>query len=104
MERRTGHSAIPSDTESYLNAQQQLGLITLKEYGWSTLCVRHPSVDSVKIILKNKHNRLLGILCEDGALRFSESLRVRDSRSQEADDVNGMVASISQQVNKNNQS
>lgn len=100
MERRTGISAIPSDPKSYLNEQQQLGLIILREFGWSTFCVRHPSADRVKTILKNKHNKMLGILCEDGALRFSDSLKVRDSRSQESDDVDVMVASIKQQVKK----
>lgn len=46
---------------------------------------------------------MLGILCEDGALRFSDSLQVRDSRAQESDEIDVMVASIDQQVKKNTQ-
>ena len=100
MDRRIGISAIPSDPKSYLNEQQQLGLIHLREYGWTTFCVRHPSGDSATTILKNKHNKMLGILSEDGTLRLTEHLKVRDCRFQETSDVDNMVDSIKQQVKK----
>ncbi|PVV09697.1 MAG: hypothetical protein B6D77_09725 [gamma proteobacterium symbiont of Ctena orbiculata] len=100
MDRRIGISAIPSDPKSYLNEQQQLGLIHLREYGWTTFCVRHPSGDSATTILKNKHNKLLGILSEDGTLRLVQHLRVRDCRFEETADVENMVDSIKQQVKK----
>ncbi|MEW8505346.1 MAG: hypothetical protein AB2598_01470 [Candidatus Thiodiazotropha sp.] len=99
MDRRIGISAIPSDPKSYLNEQQQLGLIHLREYGWTTFCVRHPSDESTTTILRNKHNRMLGILCEDGTLRLAQNLKVRDCRYDEASDIDNMVASIKQRVN-----
>ncbi|MES9990836.1 MAG: hypothetical protein ABW098_02720 [Candidatus Thiodiazotropha sp.] len=98
MDRRIGISAIPSDPKSYLNEEQQLGLIHLREYGWTTFCVRRPAGDSATTILRNKHNRMLGILSEDGTLRLAQNLKVRDSRHDEATDIENIVASIKQQV------
>ncbi|MEW8030542.1 MAG: hypothetical protein AB2806_22755 [Candidatus Thiodiazotropha sp.] len=100
MDRRIGISAIPSDPKSYLNEQQQLGLIHLREYGWTTFCVRRPSGDSSTTILRNKHNKVLGILNEDGTLRIANHLKVRDCRYKENTDIENMVDSITQQVRK----
>jgi hypothetical protein len=100
VDRRIGISAIPSDPKSYLNVQQQLGLIHLREYGWTTFCVRRPSEDSATTILRNKYNKRLGILNEDGTLRLAEYLKVRDCRSDEANDIENMVDSIDQQIKK----
>ncbi|MBT3045853.1 MAG: hypothetical protein G8D61_19205 [gamma proteobacterium symbiont of Ctena orbiculata] len=101
MDRRIGISAIPSDPKSYLNEQQLLGLIHLREYGWTTFCVRRASGDreNTITILRNRHNRMLGILSEDGTLRLAQNLKVRDSRSEEASDIDNIVDSINQQVN-----
>lgn len=100
MDRRIGISAIPSDPKSYLNEQQLLGLIHLREFGWTTFCVRRPSQRYATTILRNRHNRLLGILNQDGTLRLAEDLKVRDSRSEESSDVEEIVTSIKQRVNK----
>jgi SUMO ligase MMS21 Smc5/6 complex component len=100
VDRRIGISAIPSDPKSYLNEQQQLGLMHLREYGWTTFFVRHPSETSATTILRNKHNKMLGILNEDGTLRLAQNLKVRDNRSEETADVEEMVDSIKQQVKK----
>jgi hypothetical protein len=100
VDRRIGISAIPSDPKSYLNEQQQLGLIHLREYGWTTFCVRRPSGDSPTTILRNRYNKKLGILSEDGMLRLSEYLKVRDCRHDEANDIENMVNSINQQIKK----
>jgi hypothetical protein len=99
MDRRIGISAIPSDPKSYLNEQQQLGLIHLREYGWTTFCVRRPSVESVTTILKNKYNNKLGILSEEGTLRVVDYIRVRDCRYDEANNIEKMVDSMKQQIN-----
>lgn len=100
MDRRIGISAIPSDPKSYLNEQQQLGLMHLREYGWTTFCVRRPSGYSTTTILRNKHNKRLGILNEDGTLRLVEHLKVRDCRYDEASDIADMVDSIEQQIKR----
>lgn len=100
VDRRIGISAIPSDPKSYLNEQQQLGLIHLREYGWTTFCVRRLSGDSATTILRNKHNKVLGILHEDGTLRIANQLKVRDCRYEENTDIESMLDSIKQQVKK----
>jgi predicted transglutaminase-like cysteine proteinase len=100
VDRRIGISAIPSDPRSYLNEQQQLGLMHLREYGWTTFCVRRASEDSTTTILRNKYNKRLGILSEDGTLRLAEYLKVRDLRYDEASDIENIVDSINQHVKK----
>jgi hypothetical protein len=98
VERRTGIKAIPSDPNSYLNKQQQLGLIHLREYGWTTFCVRrHPGERSITI-LRNKHNRRLGILNEEGHLRLTENLKIREARHEENSEIENMVVSISKSI------
>jgi hypothetical protein len=100
VDRRIGIGAVPSDPKSYLNRKQMRGLIQLREFGWTTFCVRRPSREYATTILRNRHNRMLGILNRDGTLRLARDLKVRDSRSEETCDVEAIVTSIEQRVNR----
>lgn len=98
VDRRIGTSAVPSDPKSYLNKQQQLGLIHLREYGWITLCVRGASGKNATTILRNRYNRRLGILNKEGYLRLTQDLKIRESRHEENSDIETMVVSIRQKI------
>jgi hypothetical protein len=103
VERRIGIKAIPSNPKSYLNKQQQLGLIHLREYGWTTFCVRRNPGERSITILRNRHNRRLGILNEEGHLRLTENLKIRDARQEESSDVENIVASIRKSLDEERQ-
>jgi hypothetical protein len=100
VDRRIGIDAIPSDPKSYLNEQQQLGLIHLREYGWRTFCVRRLSGGSATTILRNRFNQKLGILSENGMLRLVEHLKLRDSSRDESHNIEKMVKSINYHLKK----
>jgi hypothetical protein len=100
VDRRIGISPIPADPKSYLNEHQQLGLNHLNEYGWTTFCVRRLSGGHATTILRNKHNRRLGILSEDGTLRLTEHLKIRNARQEEDNNVKDILESINQIINK----
>jgi hypothetical protein len=100
VDRRIGARAIPSDPKSYLNDRQQLGLILLRAYGWNTFCVRRHPGEPATTILRNKHNKRLGILNANGLLRLTENLKIRDRRSEESCDIKDIVDSINLRINK----
>lgn len=100
MDRRIGIDAIPSDPKSYLNEQQQLGLIHLRAYGWRTFCVRRPSGGGTITILRNRHNQKLGTLSKNGMLRLAEHIKLRDSSRDESNDIEKMLESINHHTKK----
>jgi hypothetical protein len=96
-------NAIPSDPKSYLNKQQLRGLIHLREYGWNTFCVRRRAGERSTTIMRNRHNRRLGILNEEGHLRLTDNLKIRDARHEESNDIENMVFSIRKSIEKDRQ-
>jgi len=78
-EKRFNMGPVPTRPEFYINETQVSGLSVLRKFGWKLVCIRRPSPDDVTTILRNNHENSVGVLGEDGVLRISRNLKVRNS-------------------------
>jgi hypothetical protein len=76
-EKRLGMGPVPKAPENYLNAQQVNGMSILRKFGWKLVCIRRPSIHEITTVFHNRQEGSVGILGEDGILRISDSLKIR---------------------------
>lgn len=79
-DKRLGMGPIPASPERYINAKQVDGLSILKKFGWKLICIRRPSNGSCETLMKNGHDKAVGILGEDGILRINPDIQIRHSQ------------------------
>ena len=80
-EKRLGLGPIPTSPEMYINEKQVDGMSILKKFGWRLVCIRRPLLGDALTLLKNSHDKTVGILGEDGILRIHPEIKIRQSRS-----------------------
>jgi hypothetical protein len=78
--KRFGLGPIPASPKKYINEKQVYGLSILKKFGWKLICIRRPSDGSSETLMKNGHEKAVGILGEDGILRINPNIQIRQSR------------------------
>jgi hypothetical protein len=78
-DKRMGLGPIPTSPERYINEKQVDGLSILKKFGWKLICIRRPSGGISETLMKNGHEKSVGILGEDGILRINPDIQIRQS-------------------------
>jgi hypothetical protein len=81
FDKRLGLGPIPASPEKYINEIQVDGLSILKKFGWKLICIRRPSDGSSETLMKNGHDKAVGILGKDGILRINPNIQTRQSRN-----------------------
>jgi hypothetical protein len=79
-DKRAGLGPIPSSPERYINEKQVDGLSILKKFGWKLICIRRPSEGTCETLMKNGHDKTVGILGQDGILRIDPDIQIRQSK------------------------
>jgi hypothetical protein len=79
-DKRLGKGPIPASPEHYINEKQVDGLSILKKFGWKLICIRRSSRGASTTLMKNGQEDAVGILGEDGILRISPDIQIRQSR------------------------
>lgn len=83
-DKRMGLGPIPSSPERYINEKQVDGLSILKKFGWRLICIRRPSDGNSETLMKNGHEKSVGILGEDGILRINPNIQIRQSTKKQS--------------------
>jgi hypothetical protein len=80
-DKRSGLGPIPSSPERYINEKQVDGLSILKKFGWKLICIRRPLDGISETLVKNRRDKTVGVLGEDGILRIKPEIQIRQSHS-----------------------
>jgi hypothetical protein len=78
-DKRAGLGPIPSSPERYINEKQVDGLSILRKFGWKLICIRRPSEGICETLMKNGHDKTVGVLGQDGILRINPDIQIRQS-------------------------
>ncbi|MEJ2622512.1 MAG: hypothetical protein P8163_20370 [Candidatus Thiodiazotropha sp.] len=78
-EKRVGMGPVPTEPEMYINERQVEGMSILKKFGWNLVCIRRANFGQSLTVLKNRQERSIGILDEDGILKLSPELKIRQA-------------------------
>ncbi|MES9831023.1 MAG: hypothetical protein ABW139_02155 [Candidatus Thiodiazotropha sp. DIVDIV] len=80
LEKRVGLGPIPNSPEMYINEKQVDGMSILKKFGWKLICIRRAQTGQALTLLKNRLDKTVGVLGEDGILRLQPEIKIRHSR------------------------
>jgi hypothetical protein len=83
-DKRLGLGPIPPSPEQFINEIQVDGLSILKKFGWKLICIRRPSGGTCETLVKNGHDKSVGILGEDGILRINPNIQIRQSEKKQS--------------------
>ncbi|MCG7866609.1 MAG: hypothetical protein N0E59_16270 [Candidatus Thiodiazotropha taylori] len=78
-DKRVGMGPVPTSPEMYINEKQVEGMSILKKFGWKLVCIRRPGFGHALTVLKNSQERSIGVLGEDGILRLTPELKIRQA-------------------------
>jgi hypothetical protein len=78
-EKRVGMGPVPTSPEMYINEKQVEGMSILKKFGWKLVCIRRPDLGQALTVLKNSQEKSVGVLDEDGILKLSPELKIRQA-------------------------
>jgi hypothetical protein len=80
-EKRVGLRPIPTSPKMYINETQVAGMSILKKFGWKLICIRRVKAEKALTLLKNCHDKAVGVLGEDGILRLQPDIKIRHANT-----------------------
>ncbi len=77
-DKRNKQPAIPKNVQDYLNLDQEMALVNLRQFGWEIKFIRRPPFQDSIVVLINTDGRTIGVLEKDGRINTDPKMVIRD--------------------------